>query len=98
MPAVYRVTPKHVSLDKVFYDRNTQNCDFMSAVCEGHYFNKPIRNVPMENSRIKILIQDIWPRFQQGTPPIPSHTCYRCYDRFERLAVTKKDLYPCFLN
>jgi len=92
MPTVCHVTLKHVSLDNVLYDRNTKNRDFMSAVCEGHYFNKSIHNVLIENPRIKILIQDIWPRFQQGTSPNPSHTCYRCYDWFGRFAVTKKDL------
>jgi len=99
MLAVYHVTLKHVSLDNVLYDRNKQKCDFMSAVCEGHYFNKSIHNVLMENLRIKILIQDIWPRIQhRSTSPNPSHTYYRCYDWFGRFAVTKKDLYPCFLN
>ena len=31
MPAVYHATLKHVSLDNVLYDRNTQNCEFMDA-------------------------------------------------------------------
>jgi hypothetical protein len=70
----------------------------MSAVFDGHCLNKSINNVLMKNPRTKIFIQDNWPRFEPGTSPNPSHTCYRCYNWFETFAEIKEDLYLCFLK